>query len=136
MPLRINTTVRSSRMTQILNAIDAGASAGKLRLYDGTQPAGGGTATNMLAELTLSDPSGSVTNGVLTFNAITSGTGTAAAGAGTVATWARIVDSNGTWVVDCTVGTSGADINLNSATIVQNATVSVSSASLTDGNAA
>lgn len=135
MALKMSTTLRNNRLTQIVNAIDAGVGAGKLRIYDGVQPATGGTVTNLLAELTLSDPCATVANGVLTFSAISNGSGTAAAASGTLATWGRIVDSAGTFVLDCTVGTSGADINLNSATIVQNATVSVTSGTITEGGA-
>jgi hypothetical protein len=135
MALGLSSTVRNNRLTQILNAIDGGTGAGTLKIYDGTRPATGGTATNLLATLTFSDPCGTVSGGVLTFSAITSGTGTAAAGAGTTATWGRIADSAGTFVTDCSVGTSGADINLNSTNIVQNATVSVTSGSITEGNA-
>lgn len=38
------TTVRSNRMTQVLNAIDAGAGAGTVKVYSGTVPANVGTA--------------------------------------------------------------------------------------------
>jgi hypothetical protein len=38
-------------------------------------------------------------------------------------------------VLDCSVGTSGADINLNTTSIVTGAAVSVTSAVLTEGNA-
>lgn len=40
-----STTIRNNRLTQLLNAIDAGAGAGLLRIYDSTRPSNGGTAT-------------------------------------------------------------------------------------------
>lgn len=132
MALGIDGTVRNSRLTQILNAIDAGVGAGLLRIYDGSRPATGGAATTLLAELTLSDPCGSVAAGALTFSAVTSD---ASANATGTATWARVVTSAGTFVFDCSVGTSGADINLNTTSIVTGAQVSITSAVITEGNA-
>jgi hypothetical protein len=72
MTVGLSLTVRNNRLTQIVTPIDAGAGNGLLRIYDGTRPATGGTATNKLAELTLSKPCGVVANQVLTFSAITS----------------------------------------------------------------
>jgi hypothetical protein len=138
MTLGFSTTLRNNRATQTLNAIDANASAGQILIYSGTRPATGAaiTAQLLLATLTLSKPSGTVSGGVLTLAAITSGTGSAAATAsGTDATWARIVDGGGTFVADASVGTSGADINLSAVHIVTGATVSVTSGTITEGNA-
>lgn len=127
-----STTIRSNRMTQVLNAIDGGAGAGLIRIYDSTRPATGGSATTLLAELTCSDPSGSVSSGVLTFSSITSDSSANATG---TATWGRIVDSTGTFCVDFNVGTSGADLNLNSTSITSGVAVAISSFTLTDGSA-
>lgn len=106
----------------------------KLRIYNGTRPATGGTATTLLAELTCNATfAPSASGGVLTLNSITSDTSADATG---TATWARVVKSDGTThVLDCSVGTSGADINLNTTSIVTGAAVSVTSAVLTEGNA-
>lgn len=124
--------LRNARLDQITAKMDAGSGAGKLRIYDGTRPATGGAATTLLAELTLSDPSAdAAAAGALTFNAITQD---ASANATGTATWARIVDSDGNVVLDCSVGTSGADIILNTTSIVSGATVSVTSAVITEGN--
>jgi len=130
--LAYSTTVRNNRMTQILNAIDGGAGAGLWRIYDGSRPATCGTATTLLAELTLSDPSGSVASQALTFSAITAD---AAANASGTATWFRVVDSTGTCCVDGNVGTSGSDLNLNSTAISVGQEVSITSAVITEGNA-
>lgn len=126
------TTLRNARLDQVTTAIDAGVSAAFLRIYDGTRPATGGAVTTLLAELTLSDPSaGAAAAGVLTLNAITADSAANATG---TATWARIVTSAGTFVLDCSVGTAGTDIILNTVSIVINAQVSVTSATLTEGN--
>jgi hypothetical protein len=47
------------------------------------------------------------------------------------ATWARIADSNGTTIMDVTVGTSGDDINFNTVSFVTGATVSITSLTYT-----
>ncbi len=133
MALAYNATLRNAQLDEITTAIDAGAGAGLLRIYDGTRPATGGTATTLLAELTLSDPSSAAASGgVLTFNSITSDTSANATG---TATWFRIVDSNATFVMDGDVGTSGSDINFDSVSFVTGGTVAVSSLTITAGNA-
>ena len=89
MALGFATTLRTSRATVVRDAIDAGSGPGKIRIYNGTRPATGGTVTTLLAELTCSDPCGTVTNGVLTLSTITADS--SADNSGT-ATWFRIVD--------------------------------------------
>ena len=131
MALGFATALRSSIATAMRDAIDAGAGAGKIRIYDGTRPATGGTVTALLAELTCSDPSGTISNGVLTFSSITSDSAADATG---TATWFRIVDSNNTFVMDGSVGTSGADLNLATTSIVANVQVSITSFTITTGN--
>lgn len=133
MTLGLVTATRNSRLNLIRDAVDAGSGAGKLRIYDGTRPATGGTATTLLAELTFSDPSApNASSGVLTFSAITSDASADATG---TATWCRVVDSTGAFVFDGSVGTSGADYNLNTVSITAGVQVSCTSATLTEGNA-
>lgn len=133
MTLGLSTALRNARLDAITAKIDAGSGAGKLRIYDGSRPATGGSATTLLAELTLADPSAdAAAAGVLTLSAISDD---ASANATGTATWGRIVDSDGTFVLDCSVGTSGTDVILNTASIVSGATVSMTSAVFTEGNA-
>lgn len=133
MALGFATTLRNARADQIKTAIDAGGTAGFLRIYDGSRPATGGTVTTLLAELTFSFPSAPASSGgVLTFSAITAD---ASANATGVATWGRMVTSAGVFVDDFSVGTSGADLNLNSTTITILQQVSVTSGTITEGNA-
>ena len=131
MTLRMNSTTRNTWLDSITSR--AGASA-LLRIYDGTQPATGGTATTLLAELTCNATfAPAASGGVLTLNAITSDSSANATG---TATWFRIVQSGGsTHVFDGTVGTSGADLNLNSVSIVATGSVAVSSFTITAPNA-
>lgn len=133
MALGLTTALRNARMDAITTKIDAGAGPGLLRIYDGTRPATGGSVTTLLAELTFSDPSyGAASSGAITAAAVTSDPSANAAG---TATWARIVDSNGLFVLDADVSTAGADINLNSTTIAVGLQVEITSSILTDGNA-
>lgn len=111
----------------------AGASA-LLRIYDGSRPATGGTATTLLAELTCNATfAAAAASGVLTLNAITQDSSANASG---TATWFRIVKSDGTtFVMDGNVGTSGSDLNLVTNVIVATQPVSVTSFVITEGNA-
>jgi hypothetical protein len=104
------------------------ANSGNLEIYSGTQPATPDTALSgntLLATLPLSATAfGAASAGTKTANAITSGT----AGATGTATFFRVYKSDGTTaVIDGSVGTSGADLNLNTTSIVSGATVSVTS---------
>ena len=128
--VRIAATIRSSMVTQILNAIDADAGAGTIKIYTGTQPANGDAALSgntLLGTLTFSVTSGSVTTGTLTFSAITDDSSADATG---TATWARIQDNSGDNVFDCDVGTSGATINLNTTSIVAGGPIQITSGSI------
>lgn len=135
MALGIVTAVRNAMLDAINTAINAGAGAGKLRIYDGSRPATGGSVTTLLAELTFSDPAaGAAASGVLTFSAITADP--SADNTGT-ATWFRLVDSTNAFVLDGSVGASGsgADLELNTTSIVAGANVSVpTTKTITAGN--
>lgn len=124
-----STSLRNSQLDAITAAV---GSAGKLQVYDGTRPATGGTATNKLAEFTLGSPfSGAASAAALAptlpsnVTALLSGT----------ATWFRITTSGGTFVIDGSVGTSGADLNLNTTTISSGGTVSITGFAINRGNA-
>jgi hypothetical protein len=133
MALEFNATLINNRLDEITTDMDKGAGAALLRIYDGTRPAKGGAATTLLAELTFSDPSFPAASGEsMTANAITSD---ASANATGTATWFRIVDSNGVFVMDGDVGTSGSDLNLNTTSITVGVEVSVTSMVLNGGNA-
>lgn len=130
MALAYSTTLRNARLDAITTA--AGGSA-LLRIYDGSRPATGGSATTLLAELTCNATfAPGASSGVLTLNAITADSSANATG---TATWFRIVTSGATFVLDGNVGTSGSDLNLNTTSIVSGANVSVSSFTITAGNA-
>lgn len=132
MALAYSTTLRNARMDAINTAANGGAGAALLRIYDGTRPASGGTATTLLAELTFSDPAfGASASGVLTASAITQDSSANATG---TATWFRVVDSSATFIMDGNVGTSGSDLNMTTTAIVSTQPVSCSSFVITEGN--
>lgn len=120
MAVTYSATVKNNRMTQVLNAIDAGAGNGILKI--GTT----GMATTLVS-ITLAKPSGTVSAGELTFSGLPK-TGTASTG-GTAAA-AQITDSTGTVIVDgLTVGTSGTNIIIDNTTINASQTVSFNATS-------
>lgn len=107
---------------------------GYLRIYDGTQPTTADTAITTqtkLAELRFNAtafPAASA--GVATANAITADTSADATG---TASWFRALKSDGTTVVfDGSVGTSSADLVLNSVAISSGAQVSVTAFTYTE----
>lgn len=115
------------------NRVGALLNSGKLRIYDGTQPATPDTAITsqvLLAELTFNATAvSSASAGAVAFNAITQDSSADATGN---ATWFRAVKSDGTTAVfDGSVGTSGCDLNINNVAIQATGVVSVSSMTYT-----
>lgn len=130
MALAYSTTLRNARLDAISTAVGSG---GLIRIYDGTRPATGGTATTKLAELTVSGAfAAAASAGVLTVNTVTSDSSADATG---TATWFRVTTSGGTAVIDGNVGTSGSDLNLNTTSIVSGGPVAITSFTITAGNA-
>ena len=134
-----NDTLRNNRISQIGSAVDAGTTnpTGTIRLYDGVQPAKGGAATTLLAECEFQNPSfGAASGGTITANAVTS-EASAPAPSQLTATWGRLVDRDGNFVMDGTVGAtgSGADIEIDNPSIAPGQQVNVTLVQFTDGNA-
>lgn len=124
MAVTYRTSLKTTRMNDVKTDIDSGGAAGTIEI--GTSGMGA-----VLAVLTLSYPCGSVTGDTLTFSAITSDSSADATG---TAAEARIKNSAGTAIVTgLTVGTSGANINLNTTSIVAAGTVSLSAGSIQHG---
>jgi len=105
-----------------------------IHIYDGTQPANANTALSgntLLVTLTIAGSFGTDSNGTLTFSTVTDGTAVASG----TATFFRIYKSDGTTVVmDGSVGTSSADLVLNTTTIATNDTVAITSGTIVRGN--
>ena len=123
MAVSLNTTLRNNRADQITSFAGNGA---KLRLYT--------AGAVQVVELVCGTPfAGSASGGVLTLNAITTGT----AGATGTVTNASLYKADGTTLVisGLTVGTSASNINLSSTAITTGDNVAVTSATITEGNA-
>lgn len=130
--LKYSAALKNARLDQIASAVGA---SGLLRIYDGTQPANPDTAVTSqvkLAELTCNAAAfaGAASGGVLTANAI-AGANAVASGTGA---WFRLCKSDGTAVVDGTVGTSGTDLIIDNTSINSGQSVSVTSLTVTAGN--
>lgn len=133
--VRIATNTRNAMLDALSARIDLASgspNAGRIDIYDGSQPANANTAVTTqvrLASLTFADPNAAAAAaGVLTFNTIQEDSSADATG---TATWARIVDGDGNTVFDCDVGTSGTTIVLNTASIVAAGPVRITSFTLT-----
>ena len=130
--MALNPHLSDTAANAAANAIAPLANSGKLRIYDGAQPANANAAigsVNLLAELTMNAAAfGSASSGIITAAAITSGTGLFAS----TATWFRLWESNGTTsLCDGSVGTATSNLILNATAIAVGATVSVSSFTVT-----
>lgn len=105
-----------------------------IHIYEGTQPANANTsvgASTLLVSLTVSGSFGTDSNGTITLGSVTSGTAVATG----TADFFRITKSDDTTVVmDGSVGTSGADMNLSSTSIATGQTVSISSGTIIRAN--
>lgn len=130
--LKYKASLKNSQLDAITSAV---GTSGLIRIYSGTQPASPDAALSgntQLAELACSSAlAAAASGGVLTLNAITADSSADATG---TATFGSILTSGGTRIVDFSVGTSGADLNLNTTSIVSGAQVSISSASITAAN--
>lgn len=127
----VNAGIRAA-LDSLTARIDAGAGAGKIRIYSGTAPADADAALSgntLLAELIMTDPAfgaaaDSSPGATSTAAAIAND---AAADAAGTATFFRILDSNNAVVAQGSVGTSGAEINFNTVIFVANAIISITS---------
>lgn len=135
-----NFNITNSVAQDMADAFTAALNAGTaaiIRIYDGTQPTDADTAIGaqvLLAELTMSATSfGAATDAnpgaLITANAITSDSSANATG---TATWFRMLtQSGGTVIADGSVGTSSADLVMNTVSITSGSIVSISAFTIT-----
>jgi hypothetical protein len=110
-------------MQAVLTDIDNNAAVAKLQIWNAA-------FATKLAEISLQDPSFSLTGAVLTLLGVPL-SDTSADATGTAAL-ARIVDGGGTTIIDnLSVGTSGTDIILNSTSITVGQTVTITAGTIT-----
>lgn len=132
---RISNAAAIAACDAIVDLLDAGAGAGYIEIRTGAQPADPDTAASgtLLATLTCSDPAfgaaaDAAPGATATASSITDDSSADATG---TAGYFRAYDSDDNAIIDGEVGTSGADMNLNSVSISSGATVSVTSWTVT-----
>lgn len=121
--IAFSTTVRTALIQAIITA--AGANA-RIKLYNGTRPASGGTPTGtLLATLIMGATLGTATNGVLDFDE-SSMTQTNTSHVSGTPTWLRIETSAGVFVADFSIPAdatfsgsvvNGTNVTLNPSTV-------------------
>jgi hypothetical protein len=120
---KLSTASRNLALDAALDVLDGGT----MNIYDGTQPAGPGTAIGaqvLLATLTLNATAfGAAAAGAKTANAITNGTGLVAS----TATWYRLLTAGAVAVADGSVGTATSNLVLTSDAIAIGGTVTCTS---------
>jgi hypothetical protein len=127
---QFSSTLRNDEVAEIQAAV---GSSGVLKIWSGAIPTNCAAAdpSGLLVTITLPSTfltsSAGVTTLSGTWSASASGTGTAAC--------FRIYDGSANCHVQGTVGTSGADLNLNNTSITSGQTVSITSFAVTEGNA-
>lgn len=122
-------------MVQALETAANAGTAAVINIYDGSAPADADAAesNNLLAQLTcnasiFASVADDTPGALATFNAITDDSSADATG---TATHFRILtQSGGTVIAQGSVGTSGADMNLNTTSITSGSTVSITSATI------
>lgn len=130
--MALNPQVATGTRNAEANTVGPLLNSGKLRIYNGSQPANADTpitTQNLLAELTFSTTAfGAASSGTITANPITSATAIASG----TASWFRAVKSDGSTVVfDGSAGTSGCNLNLSSTAVQAGGNVAVSSLTYT-----
>jgi hypothetical protein len=123
MAVTYTTAVKNARLDAVAAQIDGGSGAGKLKIRD--------SGNVVLAVITLNDPcAAAASGGVLTFSGFPK-SDTSADATGTAAN-AIITDSADTTCISgLTVGTSGADIILDTTSVTATGTVTINSATIT-----
>jgi hypothetical protein len=122
MAVNYDTATKTARMAATILQIDANASPAKIEICTAA-------FASVLVTITLADPSFTESSGVITMAGVPKSGVASAAGTAAVA---RIKDGGGTTKVNnLTVGTSGAEINLDSVTIAVGQTVTLTSGTIT-----
>ena len=135
MTLQYSTVLRTDEVSQIQTAVAAAGGQAILNIYAGTEPANCATALSgntLLCTIDLPATFLTAANGATAIDGTWSGTGASAAGTGTTATFFRILDSAGTCHVQ---GAIPADMTLQNTSIASGQTVTITSFTVTAGNA-
>ena len=120
-------SITAARRNALLDAYGARFNGGTLRIYAGAVPASADAALGsptLLGTLTFGNPAfAAASGGSMSANAITQDSAADATG---TAAFYRAVESDGSTVIEQgTIGTSGADLNLNTTSIVTGGPIQV-----------
>lgn len=131
MSIQFSTAARNARLDAITSQVGGG---GKLKIYTGSPPANVGTVASgtLLSTHTLATPFAPAASGGVLSPTIPSD---ATAVANGTAGYFRVTTSGDVDVAQGTCGTSGADCNLNTTSIVSGGPVHVNSWAWTDAGA-
>jgi hypothetical protein len=131
--MKLTTALRTAIANEILSAITSGTTSDPtIEIYTGAIPAlGDPVSDTLLATLTMTTTAGTVTDGVITMDAITSDPTADATG---TAGWARVLDRDGVAAIHITVADDGSgDLNLNSVNVVAGTPVAITAFTITIG---
>ena len=125
--LTFSTSVKSDMLTALLPSLNGGT----IKYYNGSKPASlGAPAGTLLATLTMSNPAGTVSSGVLTIGSVTQ---TASSHVNGTPTFARFSNSSGTAVMDVDIGSGAGNMQFNG-TVVNGQVITLTGVTLTAGN--
>ena len=131
MAVTYSAALQTTRMNSVVTAVDAHASPATLEICTAAY-------AGVIVIITLGDPSFSVAGSPPNVAATMAGvpkSGTASLAGTNTAAVARIKEGGGTVVINnLTVGTSGSDINLNSTSITNGQTVTITAGTITHAN--
>lgn len=132
MATRVPDARRNAIVDSVVDALDAGAGAGIIRIYSGAQPATADTAPSgtLLATITLPDPAfGAAAAGSASAGAIAAAAATTTGTAG----WFRALDSALVTVLDGSVTATGGggDMQLNTTSLVSGVDVDITTWTVT-----
>lgn len=130
--IRFSDATATARAQTLINAIDAAATPGKLRVYAGALPATTDTEPapqDLLVELELATPCGTANNIGLTFNAATA----LVLLAGTPI-WARLCDGDDNPIADFDIGdlASSAHLRVSNLAFLEGAVLSLGNTTLSE----
>ncbi|MFE6846563.1 hypothetical protein [Streptomyces sp. NPDC057686] len=132
---QLHSSLKNTLCDTVVDLADYGPGAGVVKVYDGVQPATCDTAVTtqtLLVTIPLNFPAFSASSGGVA-TLLTSPAPSATAAATGTATWFRMAPDAGAGLQICdgTVGTSGADLNLSTTSIVASATVQITGGTIT-----